>query len=152
MIFVCKLFAELSVVELYQILQLRSQVFVVEQNCVYQDMDNKDRNAYHLMGYQDSKLVATARLLSRGVSYENYCSIGRVCTHSDVRQLGYGRELMKKSIALCHSYFPSTDIKISAQSYLLGFYSSLGFQPIGEDYLEDNIPHNAMVYRFLTEQ
>ncbi|HRH99424.1 MAG TPA: GNAT family N-acetyltransferase [Saprospiraceae bacterium] len=148
MSFVIKHFSELNNLELYHLLQLRSEVFVVEQNCVYQDMDNKDLEAYHVLLY-DSKnqLVACSRLLSPGVSYMQYCSIGRVVSHQAHRAKGYGIELMKESIKVCKAIFQNQDIKISAQSYLKKFYTELGFIAVGQEYLEDGIPHIAMIYK-----
>jgi ElaA protein len=143
--FTFKHFDELTLDELYQLLQLRSEVFVVEQNCVYQDIDDKDRKGFHLLGCIDSQLVACARILPMGVSYTDYCSIGRVCTKQTHRQLGLGKILMQHAIQHCHELYPNTKIKISAQSYLLKFYTELGFEAIGEEYLEDDIPHRAMI-------
>ena len=140
-----KHFDQLTLDELYHLLQLRSEVFVVEQNCVYQDIDNKDRHGFHLLGFIDSQLVACARILPKGISYSDYCSIGRVCTKQTHRQLGLGKELMQQAILHCHELYLDTKIKISAQSYLLKFYTELGFEAIGEEYLEDEIPHRAMI-------
>jgi ElaA protein len=143
--FVFKQFDQLTLDELYLLLQLRSEVFVVEQNCVYQDIDDKDRHGFHLLGYLDMHLVAYSRILPLGVSYLDYCSIGRVCTKQTHRQLGLGKSLMQKAIQHCHELYPDTKIKISAQSYLLKFYTEIGFEAIGEEYLEDDIPHQAMI-------
>ena len=140
-----KHFDQLTLDELYHLLQLRSEVFVVEQNCVYQDIDDKDRPGFHLLGFIDSQLVACARILPKGISYSDYCSIGRVCTKQTHRQLGLGKELMEQAILHCHELYLDTKIKISAQSYLLKFYTELGFEAIGEEYLEDEIPHRAMI-------
>jgi ElaA protein len=143
--FTFKHFDQLTINELYHLLQLRSEVFVVEQNCVYQDIDDKDRQGFHLLGFIDSQLVACARILPKGISYTDYCSIGRVCTKQIHRQLGLGKILMQNAILHCHELYPNTKIKISAQSYLLKFYTELGFEAIGEEYLEDDIPHRAMI-------
>ena len=116
-----KHFDQLTLDELYHLLQLRSEVFVVEQNCVYQDIDDKDRPGFHLLGFIDSQLVACARILPKGISYSDYCSIGRVCTKQTHRQLGLGKELMQQAILHCHELYLDTKIKISAQSYLLKF-------------------------------
>jgi ElaA protein len=121
-------------------------VFVVEQNCIYQDIDDKDRKGYHLLGFIENQLVACARILPVGISYADYCSIGRVCTKQTHRQLGLGKSLMQNAIQHCHELYPDTKIKISAQSYLLKFYTELGFEAIGEEYLEDDIPHRAMMF------
>jgi ElaA protein len=140
----CKPFAELTVQELYAILQLRSIVFVVEQNCVYPDMDNKDQGSFHLMGWQEDQLVAYTRLLPPGLSYP-YCSIGRVVTSPAARGGGIGRELMERSIRQCEILFGKGAIKIGAQLYLQKFYSSLGFEQTSETYLEDGIEHIEML-------
>lgn len=142
--FTTKAFKELSNTELYHLLQLRSEVFVVEQNCVYLDMDNKDEKSYHVLGYENGKLVACTRLVPPGVSYELEPSIGRVVTHPSVRQSGYGKLLMEYSIAKTKELFNSSVIVIGAQSYLDRFYQNLGFVPEGEEYLEDDIPHRTM--------
>lgn len=142
--FITKSFNELSNTELYQLLQLRSEVFVVEQNCVYLDMDNKDEKSFHVLGYENGKLVACTRLVPPGVSYESEPSIGRVVTHPSVRQSGYGKLLMEYSIAKTKELFNSSVIVIGAQSYLDRFYQNLGFVPEGEEYLEDDIPHRTM--------
>ena len=140
-----KHFDHLTSNELYQLLQLREEVFHLEQNCVYQDMDDKDRLGFHLLGYADNQLAANARILPKGISYSDYCSIGRVCTKQTHRKFGYGKKLVEQAILHCHELYPDTKIKISAQSYLLKFYTELGFEAIGEEYLEDEIPHRAMI-------
>lgn len=137
---------ELSKQELHQILRLRAEVFIVEQNCSYQDVDQKDESAYHLSVFLENRLVAYARLIPEGISYHGYCSIGRVLSSLDVRKMGVGRFLMIQAITSCKELWSNLPIKISAQSYLLQFYQSLGFQPIGEEYLEDNIPHICMIH------
>lgn len=139
-------FADLTVFQLYDILQLREEVFEIEQACIYPDMDNKDKEAYHLMLYLDHKLVGYARLLNAGISYEDYCSIGRVCTHHSVRRTGFGKLVMDEAILQCQNLFPQlNEIKISAQSYLVKFYSEFGFKSTGKEYLEDDIPHTEMI-------
>ena len=142
--FTTKTFNELSNTELYQLLQLRSEVFVVEQNCPYQDMDNKDLKSFHVLGYDNEKLVACTRLVPAGVSYNLEPSIGRVVTHQSVRSLGYGKLLMEYSIAETKKRFNTSVIVIGAQKYLDKFYQNLGFVPEGEMYLEDNISHITM--------
>jgi ElaA protein len=145
--FFVKTFEELSNEELYEILRLRSTVFVVEQNCVYQDMDRLDYESMHLFAIDsdDRKIAAYCRLLKKGLSYESHCSIGRVITHADVRATGLGKILMSEAIQKCSSLFPDEPIKISAQCYLLRFYKSFGFAETGDIYLEDGIPHIAMI-------
>ncbi|MEP7195094.1 MAG: GNAT family N-acetyltransferase [Saprospiraceae bacterium] len=142
---ICKKYESLELNELYAILQLRTEVFVVEQNCVYQDMDDKDQLAYHVMIFNEKKLVATSRLLAEGISYDNYSSIGRICSSPLHRRQGLGLQIVKESILFNEELFPEYSIKISAQTYLKKFYTSFGFEAIGEDYLEDDIPHIAMI-------
>ena len=117
-----KRFDELTLDELYNILQLRNEVFIVEQNCVYKDLDGKDRSAWHLMAVENDRLVAYTRILPPGVSY-NDAAIGRVVTSSLKRRSGLGRELMKRSIEACQIFFGKTSISLSAQVYLQNFYS-----------------------------
>jgi ElaA protein len=140
----CKHFSELTPYELYDILRLRSEVFVVEQNCVYLDMDNKDQNCFHFCGWKVNALVAYVRLLPPGVAYAEP-SIGRVITSPAYRRTGAGRILMQKAIELCVEKFGKKNIKIGAQLYLKKFYESLGFHQCGDMYLEDNIPHIPML-------
>jgi ElaA protein len=131
---------------LYALLQLRAAVFVVEQDCPYQDLDGKDEMAMHLCGFNTQKdLVAYCRILPEGISYTNYCSIGRVVVAPAARNINYGKLLMHEAIAYCQQYY-THNIKISAQEYLLKFYTELGFKVVGQGYLEDNIPHLPMVF------
>ena len=136
-------FEELSPFQVYAILQLRNEVFVVEQNCVFQDADDKDQDSYHLLGCVDNKLVAYTRLVPPGVVYDEP-SIGRVVTSPSVRGSGAGKELMRESISHCYSLFGERPLKIGAQLYLKKFYESFGFVQISETYLEDGIPHIYM--------
>lgn len=139
-----KKFDDLTPHELYAILQLRSEVFVVEQNCVYQDMDNKDLNSWMLMGWDPGgKLLAHTRLLPPGLAYAE-ASIGRVVSSPSARGRGIGRELMVKSIETIYILYGPGPIRIGAQLYLKSFYASLGFQPEGAVYLEDDIEHITM--------
>lgn len=140
-----KLFAELTVDELYAIMRLRNEVFVVEQNCVYQDADNKDVGSYHLCGWLGDSLVAYCRILPPGLSFKD-ASIGRVISSPAHRKFGFGRELVGLGIEKALSQFDCTTITIGAQLYLRRFYESLGFVKISEEYLEDNIPHIDMRY------
>lgn len=144
--FAYKHFNELNTRELYTILKARMEVFTLEQECAYQDCDDRDLQAYHLVGMQGDELMAYSRILPTGIAYENYCSIGRVLTRKPARGLSLGKALMKRSIAICHELFPA-DIKISAQSYLERFYTDLGFVATGDHYFEDNIPHMSMILR-----
>ena len=143
-IWLCKEFNDLSTEELYSILQLRTEIFVVEQNCVFQDMDGKDEDAYHLMCYEDDRLIAYTRLLPAGISYSE-CSIGRVVTKKINRGTGIGKELMAISIEYCYRLFGKSPIRIGAQVYLEKFYSSFGFKKESDIYIEDGIPHIEMV-------
>lgn len=140
---VLKNFDELNSEELYSLLRLRSEVFVVEQNCIFLDMDNKDQQCYHLLGWRDNELVAYTRLVPPGISY-GYPSIGRVVTSPTVRKGGLGRSLMEKSIEVCNELFGKLPIRIGAQLYLKKFYESLGFEQSSEIYDEDGIDHIEM--------
>jgi len=144
MIIEARNFNELSLEDLYKILQLRSQVFVVEQNCVYQDLDGKDDKALHLLGFKNEELVAYTRCFKPG-DYFDKASIGRVIVKENFRKYGYGHEIMKASIKEIEDRFKAASIKLSAQQYLTAFYESHGFQQTGEPYLEDGIPHIAMI-------
>lgn len=141
--FEIKRFEALSVSELYQVLKLRSEVFVVEQNCVYLDIDGKDDKALHLLGRSAEKIVAYARLFDRG-DYFNAASIGRVVVGSESRDKKFGHDLMRAAISGVSEFFGQHTIEISAQLYLQKFYESHGFQTVGEQYLEDDIPHIHM--------
>jgi ElaA protein len=141
-------FDALSPAELYAVMRLRSEVFVVEQNCVYLDADDKDPQCWHLMGWQGEKLVAYCRLLPPGLSYPS-ASIGRVITAPEFRRTGAGRELMRRALAEVERLYHTRDITIGAQLYLKRFYESLGFRQSGDEYLEDNIPHIPMEYKGL---
>jgi ElaA protein len=141
---VIKTFNELTTKELYDVLQLRAEVFVVEQDCVYQDVDGKDNKAWHVLGYKDKKVVAYTRVFKAG-DYFNQASIGRVVVAKDQRQHKYGYDIMEASIVAIKEQFNETTIKISAQCYLKRFYNNLGFVETGEEYLEDGIPHMAMI-------
>ena len=138
-----KSFSELTVSELYQILQLRSEVFVVEQDCVYQDIDFKDQKALHVLGYKNNTIIAYTRIFKPSDYFEN-ASIGRVVVKQIERKYGYGHELMKVSIEAIKDSFHQQKITISAQLYLKKFYESHGFIQVGETYLEDGIPHIRM--------
>jgi len=141
----CNFFSELSNVEVYKILQLRNEVFIVEQNCVYQDCDDKDFKAWHLCGWEGEILIAYTRLFDKGVSYGDAASIGRVITARNVRGQNLGKELMLRSIQKIEELFGETTIRISAQLYLKRFYESFSFVQKGEVYLEDGIEHISML-------
>ncbi|CAM1352492.1 GNAT family N-acetyltransferase [Tenacibaculum crassostreae] len=142
--FSIKKFQELTTSELYELLQLRSEVFVVEQDCVYQDIDGKDLKALHVLGKKEGKIVAYTRLFNSG-EYFDTPSIGRVVVKDTERKYGYGHDLMKASIQAIVDNYNETTITISAQTYLQKFYESHGFKQVGEGYLEDGIPHIRMV-------
>lgn len=137
-------FGELTPPDLYELLTLRSAVFVVEQQCVFLDMDNKDQQSWHLLGKINNQLVAYTRLLPAGLAYES-CSIGRVVTADTVRRTGVGKLLMEESINCCEKLFGKGAIEIGAQLYLEKFYQSFGFIREGEIYLEDGIEHIHMI-------
>ena len=139
-----KSFDELNINELYDLLKLRSEVFVVEQNCVYQDIDDKDIKGTHFFGQDGSDLIAYLRVTEAGVLYPNHISIGRVVIKKTHRNKKLGNEILAKAINFCRKKFPKTPIKISAQTHLKSFYNQLGFEFKGEAYLEDGIPHCAM--------
>lgn len=139
-----KTFEELTNKELYQMLRLRSEVFVVEQDCVYQDVDNKDQKALHVIGVKEGEVVAYTRVFKPGDYFDNV-SIGRVVVSQDQRKYGLGKQIMLASLSAVDEKFPNKPIEISAQSYLLKFYSDLGFSAFGEEYLEDGIPHTRML-------
>jgi len=143
-IWTLKPFDELTPAELYALLRLRSEVFVVEQNCVFLDMDNKDQVSWHLMGWNGCTLVAECRLLPAGAAYAEP-SIARVITSLSVRRTGIGRELMRRSLEAAHRLFRAVPLRIGAQYYLKSFYKSFGFQQAGGVYVEDGIEHIEML-------
>lgn len=139
-----KPFESLSLVELYDMMVLRQEVFVVEQDCPYLDADGKDLQSYHLLGHNNTGLlVAYARIVKPGVSYKEP-SLGRIVTSPSVRRTGVGKQLMLEGIKRVVELYGSAELRISAQSYLLPFYGEFGFEPVGEEYLEDDIPHTQM--------
>lgn len=139
----CRKFSELSLEQLYALLQLRAEVFVLEQKCPYQDPDGNDQVALHVLGYRGEKLLAYTRLLPPGTRYDS-CSIGRVVTSPAIRGDGIGQQLMDKSIDYCRQNWGDSAITISAQQYLEKFYNRLGFETESEPYQEDGIPHVQM--------
>lgn len=139
-----KWFNELETSELYELLQLRSEVFVVEQDCVYQDLDGKDVKALHVIGKKAGKIVAYTRVFAPG-DYFAEASIGRVVVKQGQRKYGYGKLIMEASLKAVEEKLTAKIIRISAQTYLLKFYNSLGFTAEGPEYLEDGIPHVSMV-------
>ncbi|WP_298155199.1 GNAT family N-acetyltransferase [Flavobacterium sp.] len=142
--FTIKAFDTLSVSELYQLLRLRESVFIIEQNCIYQDLDNKDQKALHVIGTYNGKIVAHSRLFKAG-DYFEWASIGRVVIDQEYRDRKWGYPLMEASIAGISKYFGDNKIMISAQLYLQRFYENNGFRAMSDVYLEDDIPHIRMV-------
>lgn len=139
-----KQFNSLSLQELYDIMNLRQEVFIVEQNAPYIDADYKDQKAWHVMAYSNDKLVAYARIIEAGISYDEP-SIGRVVNSPIFRKTGLGRLLMDKSIEVMEQKYQTSKCRISAQTYLVPFYSTYGFKVCSEEYLEDGLPHYQMV-------
>lgn len=139
-----KKFSDLNSEELYDLLQLRSEVFVVEQDCVYQDIDGKDQEALHILGKKNNKIVAYTRCFEPGYYFEE-AAIGRVVVKDSERSFGYGHVIMEASQEAISTVYNTKEIKLSAQQYLVKFYESHGYQQIGEGYLEDGIPHIAML-------
>lgn len=142
----CKPFEELSTDELYRIMWLRQEVFIVEQNCVFSDLDFKDQKAWHCMAKKsDGQIVAYTRLFDENDYYEGFLSIGRVVAAPAVRKEGYGRIIFGYSVNKIQELFGNKPIKIGAQAYLERFYESFGFKSIDQDYIEDGIEHKLMV-------
>ena len=139
----CKPFDELSPHEVYNILKLRSEVFVVEQNCVFLDADSKDFFCHHIMCIEHDKLIGYTRILPPGVSYVE-SSIGRVVTSLSARKTGIGKMLMQKSIESLYALYGKVSIKIGAQLYLKEFYESFAFKQSSDIYIEDDIEHIEM--------
>ena len=139
-----KSFAELSVPELYEILKIRQEVFIVEQTCDYLDADGYDDKAIHLWAENNGEILAYCRLFEAGIKYQE-ASIGRVLTNSNYRNLSLGKTLMKFALFIIEARFRAGDVRISAQDYLLKFYSEFGFRDTGKKYLEDDIPHTEML-------
>ena len=139
-----KTFDELTAQELYTILQLRSEVFVVEQNCIYQDVDDKDQKAIHVFAEKDNRAIAYTRVFKPGDYFEN-TAIGRVVVKASERKYGYGKIIMRATLDYIDQILKDTKIELSAQVYLIKFYNGLGFIEEGAEYLEDDIPHIKMV-------
>lgn len=141
----CKHFSELSLEEFHEIIRLRIGVFIIEQNCPYPELDGKDLDAFHVFGTSEkNEIVAVARILKPGVSYEE-CSIGRVASLGSARMKGCGIQLMQKTLAQIEFLYGKSEIRISAQEYLRNFYEKFGFRKVSESYLEDDIPHIEML-------
>ena len=143
-----KKFSELSIGELYELLKLRTEIFVVEQECIYQDMDGKDNKATHILGKQEDKIVAYTRIFGPGDYYDQPC-IGRVVVDKERRGEEKGKEIMEASIKYVKENYINKKIILSAQKYLEKFYKDLGFFVEGDEYLEDGIPHQKMILKIL---
>ncbi len=141
-----KRFNELSLDELYDILALRNEVFIVEQNCAYEDCDGKDKFCYHIYYKEGKDIIAYARILEKGLSYEEV-SIGRVIVKKGYRKKGLALKLMRRAIEFVEVFLKESSIRLSSQVYAKGLYESLGFKQVSNEYLEDNIPHIEMIYK-----
>jgi len=140
-----KRFDQLALQELYCLLQLRQDVFILEQACVYRDLDGKDQDSYHLLGWAGSSLAAYSRLLPSGASYPDAASIGRVVVNGNLRGAGLGSELLTRSIDAIYQLYGKQDIKISAQQHLTRFYQDIGFEQTSEPYMDAGILHVEML-------
>jgi len=143
--FIIKRFEEFSLRDFYEIIKIREEVFIVEQACVYQECDGKDRKAFHLACMEDGKVMAYLRILEKGVSYDEI-SIGRVLVRKEWRGRGLGKKLLEKAIEFIENGLKESEIRISAQEHLTNFYGSFGFETVSNMYLEDGIPHVEMFY------
>jgi ElaA protein len=141
----CKSFYELSNEELYKIIQLRIEVFSLEQNVIYQDCDNKDLHCFHITGFENNQLMAYSRIIPPGIAYEGAASIGRVVTSHQARGKAIGKKLFEKSLEQVYKLFGQIPLNISAQAYLVKFYESFSFIQEGNIYIEDSIPHIHMI-------
>lgn len=137
-------FEELTKKKLYDILRLRSEIFIVEQDCVYQDIDGKDERAHHVLGWDGEVLVAYARCFKAG-DYFNEAGIGRILVRENYRKMDYGHKITSAAIKATKEKYKADKIKISAQTYLVTFYEQHGFKIVGDRYMEDGIPHVAMI-------
>lgn len=146
---VIKKFEELTTKELYDILKLRSDVFVVEQECAYPDCDGRDIHSHHLYVEKDNEIVGYLRILEKGQTFDQL-AIGRVVVREDYRGVGLAHHMMNKALLFIDEYLQETTVKLSAQQHLTEFYKSLGFYPISEGYVEDGIPHIDMEYKVIT--
>jgi len=143
-----KQFKEIKADEMYEMLRIRNEVFVIEQKCIYQDCDGKDQKSYHLFCMDNERIVAYLRILEKGISY-NEISIGRVLVDSKYRGKGLAREIMSKAIDFIEKHLNEKEIRISAQEYLVNLYKDFGFVIASDEYLEDDIPHIEMIYKTL---
>ena len=147
---ILKKFQDLTVDEFHDILQLRINVFIIEQNCPYPELDDKDKIAYHLFGInKENKIIAYTRIFKPGDYYKE-AAFGRVAVHQDYRNQKTGFQLVEQTIIETHKLFGNINIKIGAQTYLNNFYQSFGFHQVGDDYIEDGIPHIHMLINKLS--
>ncbi|MCD9856495.1 GNAT family N-acetyltransferase [Epilithonimonas sp. JDS] len=142
-----KTFSELTTTELYEIIKARVNVFVVEQDCPYPDLDDYDQKAIHLWAEKDSEVLAYCRIFDKGIKYAE-TSIGRVVTTENGRGTGLGKQLIQYALDIIENRLGTLEVRISAQDYLLKFYSDFGFEDTGKKYLEDNIPHTEMLRKY----
>lgn len=148
-----KSFDQLTPRELYDVMQLRMEVFVVEQTCIYNDADGRnDWQGHHTLIYDKGVLVAYARMIDTGISFKNESSIGRIITKDTHRGTGLGKVLMDYCMSYIHKHFKTQKIRLSAQVYAIAFYNKCGFEAIGEEYMEDNIPHTNMITDAVTDK
>ncbi|MFA5668168.1 MAG: GNAT family N-acetyltransferase [Balneolaceae bacterium] len=140
-----KTFSELSPQQLYDVLRLRQNVFIIEQNCIYADIDDSDNQGIHILFYEGDSLAAYARIFGPDIKFENACAIGRIIVSPAFRGTGLGRQLITESIEWCKKEFVATDIQIEAQALLINYYQQFGFIPIGNIYPVDGIDHIQMV-------
>ena len=147
---IIKRFDQLTTLELYELLKVREEVFVMEQECLYHDLDSKDFNATHMFALEDNQMVCYLRVLDKGVSYDEV-SIGRVLTKPAYRRKGYGEQIMARAIDYIENVMGEGKIRISAQAHLEKFYGDLGFEVVSDVYLEDGIEHYEMLYQSRNE-
>ena len=147
---IIKRFDQLTTLELYELLKVREEVFVMEQECLYHDLDSKDFNATHMFALEDNQMVCYLRILDKGVSYDEV-SIGRVLTKPAYRRKGYGEQIMARAIDYIENVMGEGKIRISAQAHLEKFYGDLGFEVVSDVYLEDGIEHYEMLYQSRNE-
>lgn len=140
-------FNQLSNQQLYDILKLRQDVFIIEQNCFYEDIDNNDNAAFHILFYEDNNLIAYSRLFAPNIMFEHACAIGRIIVKNTHRLRGFGHLVMKESINWCETNYPGIDIAIEAQAHLKRYYANFGFEAIGDEYDLDGIKHLIMRIR-----
>lgn len=139
-----KTFDEFTVPELYAVLKARVDVFIIEQNCPYPDLDNYDQKAVHIWAEENGEVLAYCRIFDKGIKYDE-TSIGRVLTTEKARGKSLGKQLIQYAVEIIENRFHTSEIRISAQDYLLRFYGGFGFEDTGKKYLEDDIPHTEMI-------